>query len=181
MFSPGTLGSGLWGGCSFDPETGYLYINANNAPKFFTLVDAPDAELYPYQVTGYPYFNDQDGYPASKPPWGELLCLDLATTEYRWRKPLGEHAALKAKGIPQTGTFTVGGSIVTKGGLLLIGATCDEKFRAFDSRTGEMLWEHQFEAGGYATPSTYLVAGKQYIVIAQVVQARAGRPQETSS
>ncbi len=166
VFSPGTLGAGLWGGCSFDPETGWVYINANNAPKFFTLLDALEEEPYPYRIAGYPYFNDQDGYPASKPPWGELLCLDLETAEYRWRKPLGEHAALKAKGVPQTGTFTVGGSVVTRGGLLFIGSTRDEKFRAFDSKTGEVLWEHQLEAGGYATPCTYAVDGRQYVVIA---------------
>ena len=166
VFSPGTLGGGLWGGCSYDPERGRLYINANNAPKFFTLIGTPEVESYPYRVAGYPYFNDQDGYPAGKPPWGELLCLDLATGDYRWRKPLGEHAALKAKGVPQTGTFNVGGSAVTRGGLLFIGATRDEKFRAFDSASGELLWEHQLEAGGYASPSTYAVDGKQYVVIA---------------
>ena len=166
VYSPGTLGGALWGGCSFDPETGRLYINANNTPKFFTLADAPEGEAYPYRVTGYPYFNDQEGYPASKPPWGELLCLDTAAGAYRWRKPLGEHAALTAKGVPQTGTFTVGGSIVTRGGLVFIGATRDEKFRAFDSETGETLWEHQLEAGGYATPCTYAADGRQYVVIA---------------
>ena len=166
VYSPGTLGGTTWGGCSFDPEAGRLYINTNNTPKFFTLVDAPEGESYPYRITGYPFFNDQDGYPASKPPWGELLCLDLATAKYAWRKTLGEHAALTAKGLPPTGTFNIGGSIVTRGGLLFIGATQDEKFRAFDSETGETLWEHQLEAGGYATPCTYSVDGKQFVVIA---------------
>ena len=165
-FSPGTLGGALWGGCSFDPETGFIYINANNIPKYFTLVDAPEGEPYPYRVAGYPFFNDQDGYPASKPPWGELLCLDLASGEYRWRKPLGEYDALSAKGIPPTGTFTVGGSICTRGGLLFIGSTRDAKFRAFNSKNGEVLWEHQLEAGAYATPCTYSVDGRQYVVIA---------------
>ncbi len=164
VYSPGTLDGALLGGCSFDPESGRLYINANNTPKFFTLVDAPEGESHPYRVTGYSYFNDQDGYPASKPPWGELLCLDLATAEYRWRNPLGEHAALTTKGFPQTGTFTLGGSIVTRGGLVFIGATRDEKFRVFDSETGEMLWEHQLDAGGYATLCTYAVDDRQYAV-----------------
>lgn len=166
VFFPGTLGGGLWGGCSCDPENGRLYINANNAPKFFTLIDAAENEPFPYRIAGYPYFNDQDGYPAAKPPWGELLCLDLATSEYRWRKPLGEHAALTAKGVPQTGTFNVGGAVVTRGGLLFIGATRDEKFRAFDSASGAVLWEHGLSAGGYASPCTYAVDGKQYVVIA---------------
>ena len=166
VYSPGTLGGGLWGGTSFDPEAGCLYINANNAPKYFTLLNAAESDPYPYKIAGYPYFNDQDGYPAGKPPWGELLCLDLASAKYRWRKPLGEHEALKAKGVPQTGTFTVGGSIATKGGLVFIGATRDEKFRAFDAGNGDLLWETKLPAGGYATPSTYSVDGKQYVVIA---------------
>jgi len=166
VYSPGTVGGTIWGGCSHDPETGLVYINTNNWPKYFTLVDAPEGAGYPYQVAGYPFFMDQDDFSAAKPPWGELLCLDLATGDYRWRKPLGEFAELKAKGIEGTGTFNVGGSIVTKGGLLLIGATQDEKFRAFDSSSGKMLWEHQLPAGGYATPCTYSVDGKQYVVIA---------------
>ena len=68
--------------------------------------------------------------------------------------------------MPQTGTENYGGPIATAGGLLFIGATQDQKFRAFDRDTGEILWETQLPAGGYATPATYSVAGRQYIVIA---------------
>ena len=177
VYSPGTMGGTTWGGCSFDPESGYLYINTNNTPKFFTLVDAPEDAAYKYRVNGYPFLNDEDGYPGSKPPWGELLCLDPATAKYVWRKPLGEFGELTAKGIPPTGTFSVGGSIVTKGGLVFIGGSQDEKFRAFDAKTGEIGWEHQLEAGGYATPSTYSVDGKQYVVIAA---GGAGKPRTRS-
>ena len=145
---------------------GRHYINAHNIPKYFTLVDAPEGEPYPYRVAGYPFFNDQDGYPASRPPWGELLCLDLATAEYFWRKPLGEYDALSAKGIPPTGTFTVGGSICMREGLLFIGSTRDAKFRALNSKNGETLWEHQLESGAYATPCTYSVDGRQYVAVA---------------
>ena len=84
----------------------------------------------------------------------------------RLAESIGEYAELKAKGIEGTGTFNVGGSIVTKGGLLFLGATQDEKFRAFDTTSGEILFEHQLSAGGYATPCTYSVDGKQYVVIA---------------
>ncbi len=166
VYNPGTMGGTTWGGCSCDPEAALLFVNTNNTPKFFTLVDAPEDAGYPYRVNGYPFLNDQDGYPASKPPWGELLCLDLATMEYRWHKPLGEHEELTARGVPQTGTFNIGGSIATKGGLVFIGGTQDEKFRAFDSETGERLWQHRLPAGGYATPCTYSVDGKQYVAIA---------------
>jgi quinoprotein glucose dehydrogenase len=120
----------------------------------------------PFTTTGYNRFVDQDGYPAVKPPWGTLNAIDLNTGEFVWRVPLGEFKELTAKGIPQTGTENYGGPIVTAGGLIFIGATKDEKFRAFDKKTGQVLWEYQLPAGGYATPSTYMVDGKQYVVIA---------------
>jgi quinoprotein glucose dehydrogenase len=120
----------------------------------------------PFTTTGYNRFVDQDGYPAVKPPWGTLNAIDLNTGEFVWRVPLGEFKELTAKGIPQTGTENYGGPIVTAGDLIFIGATKDEKFRAFDKKTGKVLWEYQLPAGGYATPSTYMVGGKQYVVIA---------------
>ena len=115
---------------------------------------------------GYPFLVDQDGYSGAKPPWGELMCLDLATGEYRWRTPLGTDAALEAKGIKGTGTYNIGGTIVTKGGLLFVAATQDANLRAIDSATGKVLWEHKLPTGGFATPCTYAVNGKQYVVIA---------------
>jgi quinoprotein glucose dehydrogenase len=80
--------------------------------------------------------------------------------------PLGEYPELTARGIPQTGTETFGGTIVTAGGLVFIGGTKDERFHAFDKDTGKLLWEHALPAGGYATPATYMVNGRQYVVIA---------------
>ncbi len=120
----------------------------------------------PYTHTGYNRFLDPEGYPAVKPPWGTLNAIDLNTGEYLWRVPLGEFSDLTERGIPQTGTENYGGPVVTAGGLLFIGATQDEKFRAFDKKTGKVLWEAKLPAGGYATPSTYEVNGKQYVVIA---------------
>jgi len=122
------------------------------------------AELY--EFAGYERWKDSSGYPAIKPPWGYLGTIQLNDGLYRWRIRLGEHEALKAKGIPPTGTEQYGGPIVTKGGLVFIGATMDEKFRAFDKTTGKMLWETKLPAAGYATPCTYSVNGKQYVVIA---------------
>ncbi|MCH8963126.1 MAG: PQQ-binding-like beta-propeller repeat protein, partial [Bacteroidetes bacterium] len=83
-----------------------------------------------------------------------------------WQVPLGTYPALEARGEPPTGTFNIGGPVVTAGGLVFIGATKDERFRAFDKETGAMLWEYPLPAGGYATPSVYRVAGRQYVVIA---------------
>jgi quinoprotein glucose dehydrogenase len=119
----------------------------------------------PYSHTGYHRFLDQQGYPAVKPPWGTLNAINLNTGEYLWRVPLGEFAELTKKGIAPTGTENYGGPVVTAGGLVFIGATKDEKFRAFDKKTGKVLWETTLPAGGYATPSTYQVNGRQYVVI----------------
>ena len=111
-------------------------------------------------------FTDQNGYPAIKPPWGTLNAIDLNTGEYLWRVPLGEYSELTTKGIPITGTESYGGPVVTAGGLVFIAGTRDEKIRAFDKNTGKVVWEYQLPAGGFATPITYMVAGKQYVVIA---------------
>lgn len=119
--------------------------------------------------------NDQNGYPGVKPPWGTLNALDLNTGEYLWRVPLGEFPELTAKGIPVTGTENYGGPISTAGGLIFIAGTKDERIRAFDKETGQVLWEFQLPAGGFATPITYEVDGKQFVVIA-VGGARGQRP-----
>jgi quinoprotein glucose dehydrogenase len=127
--------------------------------------DAPEPSV-PYTMTGYNRFFDPEGYPAVKPPWGTLNAIDLNKGEIMWKVPLGELPELVARGRPRTGTENYGGPVVTAGGLIFIGATKDEKFRAFDKRTGEVLWETTLPAGGYATPATYAVGGKQYVVIA---------------
>lgn len=119
-----------------------------------------------YIHDGWNVLYDQFGYPGVKPPWGTFNAINLNTGEYVWRKPLGEFSELTKKGLPPTGTQNLGGSIVTAGGLVFIAATKDEKFRAFDKATGEVVWEYKLPAGGYATPSTYAIDGKQYIVIA---------------
>lgn len=120
----------------------------------------------PYSMTGYNRWVDTNGYPANKPPWGTLNAIDLNTGDYLWRIPLGEYPELSAKGVPPTGTENYGGPVVTAGRLLFIAATRDEMFRAFDPRTGQLLWKAKLPAAGYATPATYLAGGRQYVVIA---------------
>jgi quinoprotein glucose dehydrogenase len=121
----------------------------------------------PYTFTGYRRFQDPDGYPAVKPPWGTLNAIDLNTGAYLWRIPLGAYPELAARGLKATGTENYGGPIVTAGGLVFIGATIyDRKLRAFDSRSGKLLWEGSLPYAGVATPATYAVDGRQYVVIA---------------
>jgi quinoprotein glucose dehydrogenase len=178
---PGFHGGANWSGASFDPTTGFLYLNSNNVPNIITLVESKErdrARYGPYVIKGYIQFLDHEGYPAIKPPWGVLNAINLNSGEFEWQVPLGEHAELTARGIPRTGTETFGGSIVTAGGLVFIAGTKDERIHAFDKQTGKLLWEHPLPAAGYATPATYRVGGVQYVVIAAggagKLQTRAG-------
>jgi quinoprotein glucose dehydrogenase len=124
-----------------------------------------DSDGPPYTFAGFRRWLDAEGYPAIKPPWGTLNAVDLNTGELKWKVPLGEYAALTARGIPPTGTENYGGPVVTAGGLIFIAATADETIRAFDRANGQVLWQAKLPFGGNATPSTYEVKGRQYLVI----------------
>ena len=250
---PGVDGGGEWGGPSFDPATGLLYVNSNEMAWLLKLVPRSDESLYaancaschgdkrqgsalgpklsdvttrrsreeitkiiregtgrmsafgsamdggaindlvnfvmtgkdvtkdasraaaaapsPYQLkyrtAFFDIFLDHEGYPGVKTPWGTLNAIDLNTGKTRWSIPFGEYPKLAAKGIRNTGTDSYGGAIVTENGLLLIAATTyDHKIRAFDKLTGKVLWQANLPAAGNATPSTYMVNGVQYVVIA---------------
>lgn len=262
LLMPGVIGGGEWGGAAFNPDSGMLYVNANEIPYILTMIKLDDAEdMTPYKegrnvyarmcsschgmdrkgsthmgftppllglgermmpkgletiitegrgrMEGFPWmpryrpqyieqlqafllsteqemtqdeidnpekfiythmghtqFKGLEGYPAIKPPWGTLNAIDLSEGEIKWQVPLGEYAELTERGIPQTGTENYGGPVATAGGLIFIAATADEKIRAFDQDTGEMLWQAALPASGFATPSVYSVDGKQYLVIA---------------
>jgi quinoprotein glucose dehydrogenase len=119
-----------------------------------------------YRFTGYRKFLDPDGYPAVAPPWGTLNAINLNSGAYAWKIPFGEYPELVAKGLKNTGSENYGGPIVTAGGLVFIGATNhDRKFRAFDKATGELLWETTLPFSANATPATYEIDGRQFVVI----------------
>jgi len=143
------------------------YLGYDVSRRVSTADDAAgDRPTSRYEFAGYERWRDAQGYPAIKPPWGTLSAIDLNSGRYRWRITLGAFDSLTARGIPPTGTEQYGGPIVTRGGVLFIAATQDARFHAFDMHTGELLWETRLPAAGFATPATYAVRGRQYVVIA---------------
>jgi quinoprotein glucose dehydrogenase len=124
------------------------------------------AHKVPYKFEGYRRFSDKNGNSSVKQPWGTLNAIDMNTGEYLWKVTLGHLPEFATDKNTPTGSENYGGPLVTAGGILFIAATRDQKFRAFDKDTGQLLWETQLPFGGYATPATYSVNGKQYVVIA---------------
>jgi len=118
----------------------------------------------PYRMDGGKFLTGE-GYPAVKPPWGHLTAIDLNTGKEVWKQTIGDYPELKAKGI-HAGSENFGSSAVTAGGIVFIAATRDEMIRAFNKKTGALLWEASLPAAGVATPAVYEVKGKQYVVIA---------------
>jgi quinoprotein glucose dehydrogenase len=165
---PGTLGGANWSGASFDPASGYLFINTNELGAVGAMepqaADAPVQYRRGSKEGEYARFWDERQWPCQKPPWGTLTAVDVNTGEIVWNVPLGVMDELKTA----TGAPNLGGSIVTDGGVVFIGATIDSHFRAFDTRTGEQLWVGDLEASAHATPITYMgkKSRRQFVVIA---------------
>ena len=163
---PGFRGGALWGGCCFDPKRNLVFVPTGEWTNRLALRNANPGEPFRYGLQERSVMMDSERYPASKPPWSHLTAIDCDKGSFKWRSVLGEYAALKARGVPKTGTIFYGGAICTAGGLVFMAGTVDRIFRAFDSDTGQTIWEHQLESGGYATPCSYEINGKQYVVIA---------------
>lgn len=141
------------------------YLTSGQSKELTSTEPIPAAMKF--RFTGYHKFLDPKGYPAVVPPWGTLNAINLNTGEYVWKIPFGEYPELVVNGQKNTGTENYGGPIVTAGGLLFIGATnFDRKFRAYDKSTGELLWESALPFSGNATPATYEIKGRQFVVIA---------------
>ncbi|MCU1324746.1 MAG: hypothetical protein JWN34_116 [Bryobacterales bacterium] len=165
---PSTLGGGNWSGFSFDPKLGYAFTNIMNLAQWGHM-ELKDGTWTRTSATGTPYARFWDPathIPCQNPPFGELLAIDMKTGNIAWRTPLGTVEALEAKGVHNTGSLNLGGSIATASGLIFIGAANDSRFRAFDSKTGKELWSAKIDAVGQATPVTYQGRdGNQYVVI----------------
>jgi quinoprotein glucose dehydrogenase len=189
---PGTIGGGNWGGMALNPQLGYLFVNISNLGTIGKLVPTspnsrrpappglpplPDVDYL--NNVAYTRFQDKNGLPCQQPPWGELAAINVNTGDVAWKVPFGVVDALEEKGIKNTGTPNIGGPIATSTGLVFIGATRDKRFRAFDAKTGKVLWEAKLEAAAAATPITYRGKdGKQYVVIAAGGPSDAGRGTE---
>ena len=178
LMQPGNAGGANWGGIAFDPERQLAVVNTMNLPFVVALI--PRAELLKQRDSeqykdfefarqeGTPYgmrrtaFKSSLGIPCVKPPWGMLTAVDMEHGTIKWQVPLGDAPYLHVNiGMPG-----IGGPIVTAGGLTFIAASLDGRMRAFDSDSGKLLWEVKLPAGGQATPMTYSIGGRQYVVIA---------------
>ncbi len=143
----------------FEVHSNRLSVTDNDA------AEKPDTASLYLNVTPFSHFNDIEGRPAIKPPWGSLNAIDLNTGEYAWKVTIGNHPELQENGAPETGAEGYGGPIVTAGGLVFIGGTRDKKFRAYDKDNGTLLWETTLPGVANATPCTYFTDGKQYVAI----------------
>jgi quinoprotein glucose dehydrogenase len=164
---PGTLGATNWHGGSYDPTLGYLFFNVLYLADVAKMIQPTGNNIAPWIRNSFARFwNPENYWPCQEPPWGQMVAINVNTGEYAWRVPLGIVEELEAKGVKGTGAMNMGGSFATAGGLVFIAATNDRHFRAFESKTGKVLWDVKMEAGAYATPITYQGKdGKQYVAI----------------
>ncbi len=189
---PGFAGGINWDGIGWDPARQMVVTTVKRLGMFVQLHTREDFEARlrnrapgmqytsqagtPYGMSRMPMIGP-DGVPCTPPPWGQLTAIDLSSGSVRWQRPLGTAPILAH--VPESkdwGSLVFGGPLVTAGGLVFIGASQDDRFRAFDIETGEMLWEYQLPAGGQAAPMTYRYRGRQYIVIAAGGRSGIGSP-----
>ena len=173
LLFPSTLGGGNWGGLSSDPKLGYIFANVMDLgqwghlekwrdPKTGEITYRRGSEMVPYAR----FWDPKTHIPCQNPPFGELVAINANTGDIAWKVPLGTVDELEPKGVKNTGTLNLGGSIATAGGLIFIGATIDSRFRAFDSKTGRELWVEKIETNAHSVPITYEAKNrKQYVAI----------------
>jgi quinoprotein glucose dehydrogenase len=142
---------------------GYLHFTG---PDSDADISQQKGQVTGYAFTGYNRLLDHEGLPGSEPPWGSLVAIDVSAGEIAWKIPLGDYPAALAQGLSGLGAENYGGPVVTASGLLFIAATPDSRIRAFDAASGELLWQAQLPAAGFATPAVYEADGRQFVVIA---------------
>jgi glucose dehydrogenase len=171
---PGQQGGANYGGVSIDPKLGYVFVNTRDVAGMGRLDKSPEGDQVAYRrfsplgkgSVNARFWDPATQLPCQQPPWAHLTAVNASTGDIAWRVPLGSSDELEAKGIHNTGSFGQGGSIATAGGLVFIAGTIDKRFRAFESRTGKLLWEGRLDVEGHTNPMTYLGRnGKQYVVI----------------
>jgi quinoprotein glucose dehydrogenase len=194
MLFPGSIGGANWGGVAVDPALGYVFVNTQDEASMGWVEPSPPGSRLPYRrnsvvgptsrfqaFEGKPDVGNiagagEDAWPCQKPPWGNLLAVDVATGDIVWRVPLGITDSLP-EGKQRTGRLNMGGPITTASGLVFIGASNDRRFRAFDSRTGEELWVSKLEMSAHAVPITYLgMDGQQYVAVVAAGEAAIDSP-----
>ena len=172
---PGQQGGPNYGGVAIDPKAGYVIVNSRNVAGMGRMDKTKEGDAVAYRrfsplgagSVNARFWNPATQMACQQPPWAELMAVNANTGDLVWRVPLGTIEELEAKGIHNTGAFGQGGPIVTAGGLVFIAGTMDKRFRAFDSHTGERLWETKLDTEGHTNPMTYMGRnGKQYVLIA---------------
>lgn len=190
IFSPSVGGGPNWGGGAYDPQSGLMIVPSNRVPTIVRLIPAAEAKTaeadkielggaMAFAAAGSPYVYEISpllsplGSPCSRPPWAALTAVDLANRKIVWEVPLGSIEKLMPMKPPawlnfdtNLGTPGAGGPLVTAGGLVFIGYTLDDTLRAFDLKSGEVLWKTDLPAAGTAVPVSYEVDGTQYVVLA---------------
>lgn len=165
---PSAIGGPNWGGASFSPALGLMFVNTQELAQLEGLVPS-EGGSYPYRMGGSVsgrFWDEEKRLPCQQPPWGKLVAINVNTGKIAWDVPLGITDSFP-EGKQNTGRPNIGGSIATAGGLVFVGATDDARFRAFNAKTGAEVWTVKLGAAAHAVPSTYQAAdGKQYVVIA---------------
>jgi quinoprotein glucose dehydrogenase len=164
---PGTTGGATFAGATYDPNLNYIFVNTKNAGQIAMVTPQLSSGVFESLGKSKISFVDQQGQPCTPGPWGELMAIDAATGNKVWRETFGDNKAVTDKGyMANPGTENGGASVATKGGVLFIGATQDSMFRAFDPKTGKVLWSTQLPASGGSTPIVYQGKnGKEYVGI----------------